>query len=177
MNVELFKGAMKLGGARPDKFSVTISNPVNGIGNVQVPFMCKAARIPTETLQQFPVKYFGREVKFAGNRTYEDWTVTLYNDEDFSVRNALEEWMNAINSPTGFRTLDNASPLLYKSDATVTQFSKTFLPLRIYKFYGLFPVSIGEITLDWDNGEQFEQYDVTFAYDYHVVDGGVTGNA
>jgi hypothetical protein len=177
MNIELFKGAMKLGGARPDKFSVTISNPVNGVGDIQVPFMCKAARIPTSTIQTFPVKYFGREIQFAGNKTYEDWTVTILNDEDFAIRNAMEEWHNAINSPLGFRALDNASPLLYKSDATVTQFSKTGLPLRIYKFKGIFPATIGEITLDWETGEQIEQFDVTFKVDYYEVVGGVTGNA
>lgn len=177
-NIELFKGAMKLGGARPDKFQVNITNPVNGVGDIQVPFMCKASRLPPSTLTTIPLKYFGRTVNFAGVREFPDWTVTLFNDEDFAIRNAMEAWHNAINSPAGnLRQLDNASPLLYKSDASVTQFSKTGVPLRIYKFKGLFPSEIGEIALDWENGEQIETYDVTFKYDYHEISGGVTGNA
>jgi hypothetical protein len=47
-----------------------------------------------------PVQYFGRELKFAGNRTFSDWTITVINDEDFTVRNAFERWMNGLNSYT-----------------------------------------------------------------------------
>jgi hypothetical protein len=47
-----------------------------------------------------PVQYFGRELKFAGNRTFADWTLNVINDEDFVVRNAFERWMNGLNSHT-----------------------------------------------------------------------------
>ena len=41
-NINLFQGAMKLGGARPNLFQVNISNPVNGAADIHVPFMVRA---------------------------------------------------------------------------------------------------------------------------------------
>ena len=87
-NVNLFQGAMKLGGARPSLFQVNITNPANGVADIQTPFMVKAAQIPAGTIGNIAVNYFGRPVNFAGNRTFEEWTVTILNDEDFQIRNA-----------------------------------------------------------------------------------------
>jgi hypothetical protein len=177
-NVNLFKGAMKLGGARPSLFQVNITNPVAGGADIQVPFMCKTAQLPASQVTAIPVRYFGRDVKFAGNRTFVDWTVTILNDEDFAIRDALERWHNSINSLQGnLRGFNSASPALYKSQAQVTQFSKTGVPLRVYNFVGLFPTEVATQELSWDTADAIEEYQVTFAYDYWEVSGGVTGNA
>lgn len=175
-DVNAFKGALKLGGARPSLFQVNITNPVNGAADIQIPFLCKAASIPASTLSQVIQNYFGRPVKFPGNRTFEDWTVQIINDEDFAIRNTLEQWSNAINSHEGnIRDLAASVPTLYKSDAQVTQFSQTGAPLRVYNFVGLWPTNISEIELSWDNTDQIEEYQVTFSYDYYEVTGGLTG--
>jgi len=177
-NINLFKGNMTLGGARPSLFQVNISNPVNGLSDIKVPFMVRAASIPASILTPVPIKYFGREIKFAGSRTFQEWNVTILNDEDFIIRNGIEEWSNAINSHEGnLRSLGSASPLLYKSSAQVTQFSKTGVPLRVYNFVGVFPQDISPIELSWENSDAIEDFNVTFAYDYWEVSGGVTGDA
>jgi len=176
-NVNLFQGAMKLGGARPTLFEVYITNPVNSAADIQVPFMAKAASIPASTLGMIPVKYFGREVKVAGDRTYAEWSVTIINDEDFAIRNALEEWSHAINGPeTNLRSFGSASPSMYKSSAQVTQFSKTGVPVRSYDFIGIWPSEVAAIELSWDT-EGIEEYAVSFQYDYWKIASGITGNA
>ena len=177
-NVNLFQGALKFGGARPTLFQVNITNPVNSTGDVMVPFMAKATSIPESTLSQFPIKYFGRDVKFAGQRTFAEWNATIINDEDFAVRNSMEEWHNAINSgKSNLTSLGSSSPSLYKSDAQVTQFSKTGVPLRVYNMVGIFPISIGAQALAWDAVDTLEEFEVSFAFDYFEVSGGITGNA
>ncbi len=177
-NINLFQGALKFGGARNSLFQVTISNPVNSLGDIFVPLLCKAASLPASTLGQVTLNYFGRPVKFAGNRTFNDWTVTILNDEDFLIRNALEEWSNSINTHEGnAREFSSASPVLYKSSAQVVQFSKTKTPLRVYDFVGLWPSSIDQIEMSWDNPDQIQEYQVTFTYDYWKVSGGITGLA
>lgn len=175
-NINLFSGALKLGGARPSLFQVTITNPVNGVADIQVPFMARATRIPAETITPIELRYFGRAIKIAGTKQYEDWTVTVFNDEDFAIRHALEEWSNAINSPVGnLRELGSASPALYRADVQVTQFSKTGAPLRVYNLRNAWPNLISPIELDWDVADQIETYEVTFSYDYHEVTAGITG--
>ena len=122
--------------------------------------------------------YFGRKIKIAGDRTFAEWTVTVFNDEDFLVRNAMEQWMNSINShQENIREFGSASPLQYKSQAQVTQYSKTGVPVRTYNFNGLFPTNISNIQLDWNTTDDFERFDVTFQYDWWNVSGGITGNA
>jgi len=175
-NINEFQGAMKLGGARNSLFQVTISNPVSGIADAVFPFMCRTASLPSSTVAKIPVKYFGRDVNFAGNRTFDDWQVTILNDEDFLIRHAIEQWSNSINSmKTNLRDFESSSPVLYKADAQVTQFSKTGVPVRVYNMVGMFPILVSEIALDWSNADTIEEFTVTFAYDYWQVTGGVTG--
>lgn len=175
-SINQFQGEMRFGGARPALFEVTLSNPVNGVADIKTPFMVKAAQIPGATLTAVPVKYFGRDVKFAGNRVFEDWTVTVLNDEDFAVRHAMEQWSNAINTFEGnVRAFATGASVLYKADAQVTQFAKTGLPVRTYNLVGIFPTAISPIELSWDNGDQIEEYTITFSLDYWQVVAGTTG--
>ena len=177
-NINLFQGAMRLGGARPSLFQVNITNPANGAGDLVTPFMVKTAQIPASTITNIPVNYFGRPVNFAGNRTFEEWTVTVINDEDFAIRNAMEQWQNTINSVQGnLRTFGASSPVLYKSNAQVTQFSKTGVPIRVYSFVGIYPTTLSAIDVSWDTADSLEEFTVGFTYDYWEVSGGITGNA
>lgn len=177
-NVEEIRSQLIAGGARPTLFQVIITNPVNNVGDLKTPFMVRATSLPESELGLTPVSYFGRVVKFAGDRTFRPWQVTVMNDEDFLVRNAMEQWSNAINSHQGnLRNLGSASPLLYKSTAEVIQFSKTGVPVRTYKFNGIYPSAIGNIGLDWSAQNRIEEFTVTFEYDYWEVSGGITGNA
>lgn len=177
-NVNEIRSQLALGGARPSLFEVTFTNPANSVADIKVPFMVRATELPESNLGTIEVPYFGRKVKLAGDRTFNSWTVTVMNDEDFLIRNAMEEWSQRINSNQGnIRAFGSASPLLYKSTAEVTQFSKTGVPIRTYKFNGIFPQSISNISLNWESTNQIEEFSVTFEYDWWEVSGGITGNA
>lgn len=170
-NINEFKSQLTGGGARPTLFQVQILNPVDPAADFKVPFMVRAAGIPGSTVGQYEVPYFGRNIKYAGDRTFEDWTITVINDEDFAVRNAMEAWSNAINThDSNVRAL----PQDYKSNAIITQFSKDGDPLRSYVFEGMFPVSIDQIEMDWGTVDAIEEFGVTFSYDFWRVE-GVTG--
>lgn len=171
-NVNEFQGQMIGGGARPSLFEFNMTNPFNASADEKVRFMCRVAQIPATTLTPISVNYFGRPVKFAGNRTFEPISVTIINDEDFSIRSTLEEWVQNINSTQGNIRLAAANPEAYKSQATVTHYGKQGNILREYKFVGMFPSTIAAIDLDWGNTDAIEEYSVTFEYDYFTVDNG-----
>lgn len=176
-NVNEIRSQLTLGGARGSLFQVVFANPSNGAGDIKVPFMVRATTIPESTLGVIEVPYFGRKVRLAGDRTFGSWAVTVINDEDFLIRNAMEAWSNQINTLQGnLRAFGAASPLLYKSDATVIQFSKTGVPIREYSFRGIFPTEISAINLDWSSTDAIEEFNVTFAYDWWEVSGGITGD-
>lgn len=159
-------------GARPSLFEVTMVNPASATGDALLRYMVRAAQIPPSVINPIEVPYFGRRIKLAGSRTYPNWSVTIMNDENFAVRSALEAWSSQINSSqSNLRTLSN-----YRTTAQVVQFAKDGSPLRTYQFYNIFPLEIGQIDLDWDNGDQVETFNVEFAYDYWVVDDSTVVN-
>lgn len=174
-NVAEFRSQMVGDGARPNLFQVSLTFPAiatgGSVAGQKVTFMAKAAQLPGSTIGTVPLYYFGRELKFAGNRTFTDWTLQIINDEDFAIRNALESWMNAINSHGGnVRNGAAGGPTGYTVDASVAQYSKTGDILKTYKFVGLFPLDIAPIDLDWQSNDSIEEYSATFAYQWWEAD-------
>jgi hypothetical protein len=166
------------GGARPSQFQVVITNPIDGAADLKTPFMVQAAALPAFTIGKIDIPYFGRKIPIAGDRTFENWQVTIMNDEDFLVRNAMEAWNNSINRlERNIRDTGSSSDLDYKSQATVTQFGKTGEVLRVYQFEGIFPTIVAAIPLDWNTIDQIETFQVTFEYDLFTVLPGRTGDA
>ena len=169
-DINEMKSQLVYGGARQNLFQVQIQNPANATAFLKTPFMVEGAQIPSSDLGMIPVYYFGRIMKLAGDRTFPDWSVTVINDEDFLIRNAMEEWSNRINRlQRNVREINN-----YKSSATVTQFAKDGTAIRTYRFEGIFPQNISAIDLDWNTTDQIEKFQVTFAYDYWIVDSPTT---
>lgn len=169
-SVNEFRSQMQGDGARPNLFEVTMPFPAFAApGNAQtkMSFMCKTAQLPGATVGIVPVQYFGRELKFAGNRTFVDWTVSVINDEDFVIRNAFERWMNGINSHAGnLRNEAAQSSVGYTVDSEVRQYGKNGDILKKYKFVGMFPTDLSPIDVDWGSNDTIEEFTVTFSYQW-----------
>lgn len=171
-----FSSNLQYGGARPSKFSALITNPIDATADAKIPFTFKAASLPGRNFGVINVGYMGRQIPLPGDPTFEAWTTTVYNDEDFAVRNTLEKWHSSMNSVEGNLALDGSAPSNYLSQGTVTQFDKAGNELRTYQFVGLWPSAIGAIELDWDNRDQIEVFQVTWQYAYYTVSSGSTGD-
>lgn len=172
-NISNFKAnGLVYGGARPSLFNVEMPAPAGiGIDNVSLDkfrFVCRSAALPASRVSEIPVPYFGRRIKVAGQRDFEDWPVAVMNDEDFSVRAMFEAWSNALNRHVSNVRDPNISTENYKVDMTVNQYSKDGEIIRSYVLVGAFPTNIGAIALNWDSANQIEEFNVTFAYDYWV---------
>jgi hypothetical protein len=174
-NVTEFRSNLVGDGARPNLFQVAMTFPTftaDGVGAGQaISFMAKAAQLPGSTLGTVPMYYFGRELKFVGNRSFADWTITIINDENFKVRKALESWMNGINAHAGnIRTDAATSPAGYSTDAVVKQYDKAGNVIKSYKFVGAFPVDLSPIDLDWGSNDTIEEFTITLAYQWWETD-------
>lgn len=181
-NVQEFRSQMTYDGARPNLFQCTLTFPTlassGGAGNTggaqdnvnlatKYTFMARAAQLPGSTVNQIPVNYFGRELKFSGNRTFPEWTVTIINDEDFRLRDAFEKWMHGLNSHlTNTRASAFQNALGYQQDGYITQYGKNGNVIKDYKFVGMFPIDITPIDMDWGANDSIEEYAVTFAYQW-----------
>ena len=91
--------ALNNAGARANLFDVTMTGAtVAGLNASEFTFACKAAQIPPMAVGTIDVPYFGRVIKVPGNKTFDNWTVTVINDEEFLIRNAMEKWIAAMGS-------------------------------------------------------------------------------
>ncbi len=178
-NVAEFRSNMIGDGARANLFSVDMVLPSYALAaqaaTNKIRFMAKSAQLPGSTIGTVPMFYFGREMKFAGNRSFADWTITIVNDEDFLIRNSMESWMNAINNHrsntrSGLALRSGAGPAStvggYTTDANVVQYGKTGSSIKNYNFVGIFPIDISAIDLDWGSNDAIEEFTVTFSYQY-----------
>ena len=174
--------ALSKGGARANLFDVTIAGAAattNLAGGVaQFKFACKAAAIPAMAVGVVEVPYFGRVVKVPGNKTFDNWSVTIINDEGFLVRNGMDKWVASTGSHIGNVQSAASSALtgaLY-GDATVQHYGKKGPTDKIaeYKFVNIFPVNLSAIELSWGDNDTIEEFTVEFAYDYWTHAGQVT---
>lgn len=160
------------GGARPNLFEVGLDFPAgasNNLAKVKGKFLVKGASLPASVIAPIEVPYRGRKFKVAGDRTYENWSITVINDHDFEIRKSMENWMNYINRSTSNTTSSTSSA--YTADLSVTQLSREgsdFNPgkLATYKFIGAFPVNISAIELNFETNDAVEEFTVEFAYQY-----------
>jgi len=176
-SINEFRSQMTGDGARPNLFEVKMAFPgfseTQGTLNAtnKITFMCKSAQLPGSTVNVVPVQYFGRELKFAGNRTFTDWTITVINDEDFIVRNSFERWLNAINHHvTNYRNEVAIRPSDYTRNADVTQYGKDGKILKNYRFVGMFPTDVSPIDVDWGSNDTIEEFTVTLTYQWWESD-------
>ena len=186
-----FHSKLQGGGARPNLFEVQIPNlpdaatdstPKADWGtDIQENFsiLCKAANLPASNIASIDVPFRGRTLKVAGDRTIDNWTITVINDEDFGIRNAMEAWMNGIarlGNNTGATNPDS-----YMTDAYVYQLGRGYsqkrhskknsdtsdggkvTPLKSYRFIDIFPVSVAAIDLSYDSSDTIEEFTVEFA--------------
>ena len=171
-NVNDFITKMGQDGARPNLFEITFAH-VGDTFNIRA----KATAIPGSNMSMVGAYYFGRLVKFAGNRNFADWSVSVLVDEgDFGAgiapRSILETWMDSMNSHTkNTRAGGYVNPVDYQKDATVVQYGKAGSPIATYKMTGCFPIDVGAMPLDWGNNNAIMEFPVTFAMQYWTRDG------
>ena len=184
-----FKSKLAGGGARPNLFEISIPTFPTAIAEAWSPgddnengmfkFLAKATSLPASNLGNIEIPFRGRTLKVAGDRTFDDWTVTIINDEDFKLRTAFERWSNVISR------LDDATgvtnPSSYMTDGFVQQLGRgptantgsndggESSVLRTYKFFDVFPVTVAEIALSYDTTDTLEEFDVTFRYQYFTI--------
>ena len=196
-SISTFKSKLIGGGARPNLFEVNLDDVPGSEKEIwnDFKFLCKAANLPAQNIASIDVPFRGRQFKVAGDRTIDNWTVTIINDEDFKYRKAFEDWSQRILSNESNMGVTN--PAAYMRDAMVLQLGRSDkigkeqdrnafvgdsskVPvLYSYQFTNIWPVTVGDIALSMETGDTIEEYDVEFAVNsFRMNEEGYTvGNA
>jgi hypothetical protein len=156
-NINEFKGSFTEM-ARPNRYRVN----VDGVSNLE--FMAKASQLPGSTLGVLDVPYQGRVIKLAGDRTFADWTITVFNDNSMSARREFEAWQELMNGKQS-----NVGSTV-KREASVEQLGRDGEVLLTFKLQGVFPLDLAPIELGFDSNDTVSEFAVTLAFDaYELV--------
>lgn len=169
-------------GVKPNMFLIDVQFPATLSKQTEdqnlTNLLCKSAALPGSNLGVIEVPFRGRTVKIAGDRTFDTWTATFFNDKDFKLRTFFEQWANSINTHEG-----NTAPLFvpnnssgYMADLGVKQLEKDASEegaiLRTYSLKYCFPTNVSQIDVAYDSNDQIEEFTVEFQYSYFTAEAG-----
>ena len=190
-----FKSQLVGGGARPNLFEVELATLPDGVSwpeNAQRTFtyLCKAATLPASNIAQIDIPFRGRIFKVAGDRTVEPWSVTVINDENFEIRNAMEQWVEKMAKLSD--NIGNVNPNAYMVNAKVFQLGRGSSPgtagntavdngeansvLKEYEFIDIFPTAVSPIDLSYDSSDAIEEFTVEFQVNSFSLTGAGSPN-
>ena len=170
-NINDFKSRLRGGGARANQFKVTLPFPgyaAVGGETSDLAFLCTAAGLPGMAIPAIKIPFRGRSLQIAGDRTFEDWKITVLNDTDFKLYRAFERWMNGINNMTDNEGI--ANPADYQVDGFIDHLDRNGSTLKSYTYRGLFPTALGNIDLNYNANDAIEEFSVTFNFQYFETD-------
>jgi hypothetical protein len=171
-------------GTKPNMFAIDIVWPADlGSGKQSatgddkdlVDLLCKSAALPASNLGVIEVPFRGRTVKISGDRTFDTWTPTFFNDKDMKIRAYFEQWLEAMNTHNGnnapkFRPNNSDG---YMAEVRVKQLEKNSSErgtiLREYTLKHAFPTNVSQIDLGYDSNDQISEFSVEFQYSYWTV--------
>ena len=161
------------GGVRANLFNCRVTPPNRAGVEEMFQFHCKGTSMPASTIGNIDVPYKGRQLKVPGDRTFADWTVTVFNDSDMYIRGVFEEWMAKMQDHWANKA-DNMNPY---GKATVTQLRRDGSDIRTYNITSLYPTEVAAIDVAWDSNDAVEEYSVTFAVNHWVSGAGTQASA
>jgi hypothetical protein len=177
-----FKSKLAGGGARSNLFEISIPAFPSIVGtwdNDTFTCMCKGGPIPAANISSVPIAFRGRTLNVPGDRTYDPWTVTILNDENFKIRTAFERWSNAINrldTGTGVTNPESymaATALVQQlgrgadtgiESTTISNATNNTVinPIRTYVIHNIWPSNVSAIDLNYDSSDQIQSFTVEF---------------
>jgi len=199
-NIDGFRSALKEDVVKAHNFEVImpfplwarmslsgVGVPVSGIGTVTTPlispvddfqFFCKSTVLPPHDIGVVEVPYWGgRKIQLAGDRSGNEWSITVISDARYRYRAIFERWQAGIvthKSNLRKSAADTSSYFSYASgymvDAQVIHYGqKKDETLRIYKLIGVWPLQVSNVDVSWDTTDAYEEYQVTFRFQWMEI--------
>ena len=171
-------------GVKPNMFMVEIPFPGSGNDDPDVNLLCKSTALPASNLGVIEVPFRGRTVKIAGDRTFDTWSATFFNDKSMKIRGKFEQWLESMNTHEQnnaplFKPSENDGYMkkmkvhqMRKDDKTPSVDGSNTTILRTYTLNFAFPTSISQIDLAYDSNDQIEEFTVEFQYSYWTATSG-----
>ena len=158
-NISSFIGGFQDGGARPNLFAVTISEIGTG---ENFEFHCKAATLPGSIIGVIPINYRGRILQIPGDRTFEDWQITVINDEKMMLKKKFIDWQKNWNDHTSNKPL--GSVMKNWATATVSQLKRDGSNAATFTLEHVWCDNVSATDVSWDTPDTISEFTVIMKY-------------
>ncbi len=170
--ISKFRNALK-SGSRPNLFRIEVIPP-SGILVGGYTTLVRSAALPSATMGTIELPMNGgRRFKIGGDRVFSEWSSTVLNDENYTLRSNLEVWQNNMvftnyEIGTGLGNRSAASTGLYGT-VLIYQLDEegASVPFGSYRLVNCWPSDISAIDLSYDTTDAVEDFTVTWTYDYY----------
>jgi hypothetical protein len=167
--IDAFKG-----GTRPNRFRIFGTSTVPGTGSPSGLFRethCTAATLPESIVGIIPIPFRGRVYKFPGDRTYNEWNVTMLDDILTSATwQFFHDWSNQFNNHDTNVSVSREQKDQFCKDLTVQLLDhQTDNVIRTMQLLNAWPVQVGPVTLDMNAANQLGSFQVQIAYSHFLL--------
>ena len=171
-------------GARSTKYDVMLqfTNPDLFPDQRNVAVLIKNSNFPSKSHQTIDLKYKGRTIPVRGQVKYtHTWECTFYLNENHSIKNAFEAWIEALDEKVNYPPTDSnlvastkkkhSSLEDYTKDICIYQqnFEDTSQTAR-YILHNVFPIEVSAVQVSAEGPGQLLEFTVTFSFSYFDLD-------
>ena len=171
-------------GARSSKYDVMLqfTNPDLFPDQRNVAVLIKNSNFPSKSHQTIDLKYKGRSIPVRGQVKYtHTWECTFYLNENHSIKNAFEAWIEALDEKVNYPPADSnlvastkkkhSSLEDYTKDICIYQqnFEDTSQTAR-YILHNVFPIEVSAVQVSAEGPGQLLEFTVTFSFSYFDLD-------
>lgn len=162
------------GGTRPNRFRISGTSTVAGTAAAPGLFRethCTAATLPESIVGIIPIPFRGRVYKFPGDRTYNEWNVTILDDVGtYSTWKYFHEWSSQFNDHDTNISKSRQQKDEYCKDLTVQLLDhQSDSVIRTMNLLNAWPVQVGPVTLDMNASNQLGSFQVQIAYTHFII--------
>ena len=133
----------------------------------KIEFLCKSVSIPEISISTFESSNFRPVTKLPYTSINNDFTATFIVTNDMNVRNYFLDWIdNVVGKQQASPELNNSVNYFddYASQVDITVYSDNGEYARRFLFFDVYPISVGELSLGYDNENTVLEMPVTFTY-------------
>lgn len=130
-------------------------------------YFCYAGGFPGITSEVAEFKYRGKTIPIPIiSNPNQSWSATFYNDENHGIRKMFKDWID-LTYPYGYSETIQPRRLTQESNAIIYQYNYELKrKTTACKLHGIFPVTMSDIEVSFENMNQVESFQVEFRFGY-----------
>jgi hypothetical protein len=178
------------GGTRKNRFRVRGTNgtglAANFVDNLSL-FHIVAAAMPASIITTNPIDFRGRKILYPGDRVYSAegfnvWTITVLDDKNSTISgyknlwHAAHAWSDSINDhETNRGSVSYCNIIVEQLSLNGEAISATEKAIKRATLINAWPQSISPLEMEMQARDQYNTFDITFAFHYVNYDTALDG--